>query len=252
MKIVLKTTKSMVIAILLIATISCKNAAKKAEMAIVEPKKEMNNNKKNKIAMKKTGAFLEITLKVDEKNRPSAAEVYMKYKEPFLNQINGAVSKELILRNDDVQVLHGFESEAQANAYLGTELFSKDVVGELGPLLAAEPEVRIYTTVAPADKHPLSTGAFLQITLKVDKENRPAAGGVYMKYKKPFLDQIDGAVSKELILRNDDVQVLHGFESVAQANAYLGTELFSKDVVGELGPLLAAEPEVRIYSVFKK
>ena len=102
------------------------------------------------------------------------------------------------------------------------------------------------------DKLEAKTGAYLQITLKVSNENRPAAAGVYLKYKKPFLNQIDGASSKDLIMRAEDVQVLHGFETEMQAKAYLSTELFSKDIVGELGPLLAADPEVRIYSVFEE
>lgn len=99
----------------------------------------------NHHVMEKTGAFLEISLKVNENNREKAAGVYLKYKEPFLKQIKGAQSKELLVRGEDVQVLHGFTTEAQANAYLQTSLFSKDIVGELGPLLSADPEVRIYT-----------------------------------------------------------------------------------------------------------
>ena len=91
--------------------------------------------------------------------------------------------------------------------------------------------------------------AFLQITLKVKNENRAAAAAVYEKYKKPFLNKIDGAKSKELLVRDEDVQVLHGFSSEDNARAYLTTELFSNDVVGELKPLLEADPEVRIYSV---
>jgi len=94
-------------------------------------------------------------------------------------------------------------------------------------------------------------GAFLQITLEVKSENRNSAGAVYMKYKQPFLDQIDGAISKELLIRSDDVQVIHGFETAAQAEAYLGTALFEKDVVRELKPYLEAGPDVRVYSVFK-
>jgi hypothetical protein len=34
---------------------------------------------------------------------------------------------------------------------------------------------------------------------------------------------------------------------VADANAYLSSALFRNDVVRELGPLLAGDPEVRIY-----
>ena len=90
--------------------------------------------------------------------------------------------------------------------------------------------------------------AYLEITLKVDPQDRPAAGAVYMKYKQPFLSKITGAKSKELLVRDDDVQVLHGFDSPADAEAYLKSDLFNKDVVVELKPLLKAAPEVRIYT----
>lgn len=91
--------------------------------------------------------------------------------------------------------------------------------------------------------------AYLQITLKVKNENRAAAAAVYEKYKRPFLDTIAGAKSKELLIRDEDVQVLHGFSSEENARAYLVTKLFTDDVVGELKSLLEADPEVRIYSV---
>lgn len=74
---------------------------------------------------------------------------------------------------------------------------------------------------------------------------------MYVKYKSLFLDEIKGATSKDLLMRTDDVQVLHGFESVADAEAYLTTDIFQNDVVTELKPYLESDPEVRIYSVFK-
>lgn len=88
---------------------------------------------------------------------------------------------------------------------------------------------------------------YLEITLKIAPANRPAAAGVYQRYKEPFLKTIAGAKSKELLVRDHDVQVLHGFETTEQADAYLKTRLFTSDVVGALGPLLDAEPDVRIY-----
>jgi hypothetical protein len=91
-------------------------------------------------------AYLEITLKVDDADRPSAAGVYNQYKAPFLEQIKGATSKELLIRTEDVQVLHGFDSVADAEGYLSTELFNNDVVTALKPYLKGNPEVRIYTT----------------------------------------------------------------------------------------------------------
>lgn len=88
---------------------------------------------------------------------------------------------------------------------------------------------------------------YLEITLQIAAANRPAAAGVYQRYKTPFLTTIPGAKSKELLVRDDDVQVLHGFDTAEQASAYLQTELFTGDVVGALKPLLDAAPDVRIY-----
>jgi len=68
---------------------------------------------------------------------------------------------------------------------------------------------------------------YLQITLKIADANRPAAAGVYQKYKAPFLNTIAGAKAKELLVRNEDVQVLHGFDSRENASAYLQSELLS-------------------------
>ena len=72
---------------------------------------------------------------------------YTKYKQPFLAKVTGAKSKELSIRDDDVQVLHGFASteQEQAQAYLKSDMFQKDEVTELGPLLKTTPEVRTYT-----------------------------------------------------------------------------------------------------------
>ncbi len=89
--------------------------------------------------------------------------------------------------------------------------------------------------------------AYLEITLQISEKNRGAAVGVYTKFKGPFLNSVPGAESKSLLVRDDDVQVLHGFASVDAANDYLKSDLFSNDVVGELGPLLDADPEVRVY-----
>lgn len=93
------------------------------------------------------------------------------------------------------------------------------------------------------------TKAYLQITLYVKNENRAAGAGVYAKYKEAFLKTIAGAKSKELLVRGEDVQVLHGFDSVEHANAYLKSKLFEKDVVRELSPLFEKAPEIRIYEV---
>ena len=89
--------------------------------------------------------YLQITLKVRGERRTKAAEVYQRYKEPFLTGVPGARSKDLLVRDDDVQVLHGFDSTTHAEAYLKSRLFEKDVVTALTPLLDAPPDVRVYT-----------------------------------------------------------------------------------------------------------
>ncbi|MBR8034709.1 hypothetical protein [Burkholderia vietnamiensis] len=88
--------------------------------------------------------YLQITLRITDANRAAAAEIYRRYKTPFLNTVAGAQSKALLVRDEDVQVLHGFDSTEHANAYLQSELFTADVVAGLQPLLDAAPDVRIY------------------------------------------------------------------------------------------------------------
>jgi hypothetical protein len=49
---------------------------------------------------------------------------------------------------------------------------------------------------------------YLQITLKIDNTNRPAAAGVYQRYKAPFLSTIAGAKSKELLVRDSNGELV--------------------------------------------
>lgn len=90
---------------------------------------------------------------------------------------------------------------------------------------------------------------YLQITLRIVSQNRPAAVGVYTRFKPAFLQQIAGAKSKDLLVRDEDVQVLHGFDSAEHAKAYLDSRLFNQDVVVALKPLLEGPPDIRIYQV---
>lgn len=93
-------------------------------------------------------AFLEITMVINEKNRPAAAKVYNDYREPFLKEITGALTKQLLVREEDVQVLHGFDNIENAKAYLESEMFKNDVFVGLQPLWEKAPEVKIYTVAA--------------------------------------------------------------------------------------------------------
>ena len=90
--------------------------------------------------------YLQINLDIAPKDRAAAASVYARYKGPFLAEVKGAKTKELLVRDEDVQVLHGFDSVEHVSAYLSSALFTKDVVTALKPLLQASPAVRVYTT----------------------------------------------------------------------------------------------------------
>ena len=89
---------------------------------------------------------------------------------------------------------------------------------------------------------------YLQISLNIAAKDRPAAAAIYTQFKGPFLAQAKGAKSKELLIRDEDVQVLHGFDSVENAKAYLASALFKQDVVTALKPLLQSPPDVRVYA----
>lgn len=85
--------------------------------------------------------------------------------------------------------------------------------------------------------------------MTIPPENRPAAVKVYTDYRQPFLDTIEGALTKDLLVRDEDVQVLHGFDSKEHAKAYLETEMFTEDVAKGLAPTWSADPSIVIYEV---
>lgn len=91
--------------------------------------------------------------------------------------------------------------------------------------------------------------AYLQVIMTIDPENRPAAAKVYNDYRQPFLDTVEGALTKECLIRDEDVQVIHGFDSLEYAKAYLDTELFTTKVAPGLQPTWAADPDIRFYEV---
>lgn len=91
--------------------------------------------------------------------------------------------------------------------------------------------------------------AYLEITMVIEDGSRPAAAKIYTDYRQPFLDEINGALSKDLLIRDEDVQVLHGFDSVENAKAYLGSDMFQNDVFVGLKPLWSTDPDVKIYTV---
>lgn len=95
----------------------------------------------------------------------------------------------------------------------------------------------------------MNVKAYLEITMVIDPANRPAAAKVYTDYRQPFLDTIEGALTKDLLIRDEDVQVLHGFDTVEHAQNYLSSEMFKNDVFVGLKPLWNADPDLKIYTV---
>lgn len=93
----------------------------------------------------------------------------------------------------------------------------------------------------------MNVKAYLQITMIISPKNRAAAAKVYTDYRQPFLDTIEGALTKELLIRDEDVQVIHGFDSMEHAKAYLETDMFKNDVVEGLKPTWSADPDIRFY-----
>ncbi|QNL52213.1 hypothetical protein H8S90_11930 [Olivibacter sp. SDN3] len=91
--------------------------------------------------------------------------------------------------------------------------------------------------------------AYLEIILTIDGLDRAGVTAVYTLYKEPFLQTVKGALSNDLLTHIDDVQVLHGFDSVENAQEYLMSDLFNKDVVTSLRPYLKGLPNIKIYSV---
>ena len=95
----------------------------------------------------------------------------------------------------------------------------------------------------------MKIGAYLEITMTIAEKNRAEAAGVYTKYRGAFLDTVPGALTKDLLVREEDVQVLHGFDTAEHAEAYLGSDLFKQDVFTALKPTWDADPCVKIYAV---
>lgn len=91
--------------------------------------------------------------------------------------------------------------------------------------------------------------AYLQITLKINTADKGAVSGVYNKFRTLFLEQIQGAISIELLIGDEYIQLLHSFDTAEEAQDFLSTELYNNDVLVAVKPFIVNTPEVRIYVV---
>jgi D-alanine-D-alanine ligase len=110
--------------------------------------------------------------------------------------------------------------------------------------------LRRNDSLLPTQRHVVPPTASLQITMKIDSRYRTEAVEVYSMFKRSFLETIPGAKSKEFLVRDEDVQVHHGFVTAADAENYLSSTFFNHGVVNSLKPYLMAQPDIRIYTSF--
>lgn len=81
--------------------------------------------------------------------------------------------------------------------------------------------------------------------MQISEANRPAAVKVYTDYRQPFLDTIEGALTKDLLVRDEDVQVLHGFDSVERVKGLPGKRPVQRRRRNRLGPYVGRRPQHR-------
>ena len=86
--------------------------------------------------------------------------------------------------------------------------------------------------------------AYLQITMQISEANRPAAVKVY-RLSPAVLDTIEAALTKDLLVRDEDVQVLHGFDSVERAKGLPGKRPVQRRRRNRLGPYVGRRPQHR-------
>ena len=91
--------------------------------------------------------------------------------------------------------------------------------------------------------------SFLQITLVVPTPKREEAiTKVFLPGRQRFLDRIPGAVTMDLLVREEDLQVLHGFDTMENASAYLKSPI-GKEILGQLAEISDGKPSIAVYNV---
>ncbi|MFA5515544.1 MAG: hypothetical protein WDA20_04590 [Desulfuromonadales bacterium] len=91
--------------------------------------------------------------------------------------------------------------------------------------------------------------AYLQISLPVPPERRDEAiTKVFLPSRQRFDELAEGAVSIDLLVRNEDLQVLAGFDTLEHARAFEKSPA-GRDLTGQLTKLAEKEPTVALYNV---
>lgn len=91
--------------------------------------------------------YLPITLNVSCHKRKDVVAKYFLYRDTILQTVNGMKSIELLEREVDFQVLHCFDFQDNANAYLESDFFINDLMRAFEPLLDSAYSVDLYKVV---------------------------------------------------------------------------------------------------------
>lgn len=90
---------------------------------------------------------------------------------------------------------------------------------------------------------------FLQVTLSIPAPRREKAiSRIFLPARQHFLERVLGAVSMDMLVRDEDVQVLHGFDTYENARTYLNSGVF-KEFMAQLGETADKEAIAALYNV---
>ncbi len=91
--------------------------------------------------------------------------------------------------------------------------------------------------------------AYLQMTLQIPQTKREEAiTKVYLPNRQRFLERVAGAVSMDMLVREEDLQILVGFDTLENARAYLASSA-GKEITSQLAGYARKEPVTAFYDV---
>ena len=91
--------------------------------------------------------------------------------------------------------------------------------------------------------------SFLQMTLLVSQARREEAiTKVYLPNRQRFLERVEGAVSMDLLFREEDIQVLVGFDTLEHARSSLESPA-GKEMVSQFAGFTREAPRTALYDV---
>ncbi len=94
-----------------------------------------------------------------------------------------------------------------------------------------------------------SVRAYLQISLPVPQSRRDEAiTRIFLPGRQRFAEQAEGGVSMDMLVRNEDIQVLAGFDTLESARLFQNSPA-GKELLGQLAAMAEKNPGTAIYTV---